>query len=44
MMEILKTKPFGAVYDYYCLMKDVPVGSDYIKEINRYETDVLLKR
>ena len=43
-LELMKTKPFGAVYDYYCLINDVPVGEDYIKEIQKYEKNVLLKR
>lgn len=44
MLEILKTKPFGAVWDYYCLTNDVPVGEEYIEEIQKYENEVLLKR
>ena len=44
MLEELKTMPFGAVWDYYCLMEKVPVGADYIEEIQKYEKEVLLKR
>jgi L-rhamnose isomerase len=44
MFELLKTKPFGAVYDYYCSTNNVPVGEDYISEIQKYETDVTSKR
>jgi L-rhamnose isomerase len=44
LLDILKTKPFGAVYDYYCLLKDVPVGEDYISAIGEYETETLSKR
>lgn len=43
-LELLKTLPFGAVYDYYCLINNVPVGEDFIKEIGKYETNVLMKR
>jgi L-rhamnose isomerase len=43
-LELMKTKPFGAVYDYYCLINDVPCGTDYIKEIQSYESRVLRKR
>jgi L-rhamnose isomerase len=43
-LELLKTKPFGAVWDYYCLISKVPVGQDYIGEIKKYEEEVLLKR
>jgi L-rhamnose isomerase len=44
LLELLKTKPFGAVYDYYCASNNVPVGEDYISEIQKYEVDVLSKR
>lgn len=44
LLEILKSKPFGAVWDYYCLQNDVPVGEDYIEVISKFEKDVLLKR
>jgi L-rhamnose isomerase len=43
-LELLKSKPFGAVWDYYCLINEVPVGQDYISEILKYEKEVLLKR
>ncbi len=44
MLEELKTKPFGAVWDYYCLQNNVPVGEDYIAEIQKYEQEILSKR
>ncbi|MDP4282445.1 MAG: L-rhamnose isomerase [Bacteroidota bacterium] len=44
LLELLKTKPFGAVYDYYCFISNIPVGENYISEIQRYETEVLKKR
>lgn len=44
MLELLKTKPLGSVWDYYCLINDVPVGQDYIEDISKYEKEVLLKR
>lgn len=44
LLELLKTMPFGAVYDYYCMINDVPVGQDYVNEIMKYEKEVLLKR
>ncbi len=43
-LELLKTKPYGAVWDYYCMKSKVPVGQDYIEEILKYEKKVLLKR
>lgn len=44
MMEELKTLPFAAVWDYYCMKKDVPVGSAWFNEVRQYEKDVLSKR
>jgi L-rhamnose isomerase len=43
-LELMKTKPFGAVWDYYCMKQDVPVSQDYIAEIQQYEKEVLSKR
>jgi L-rhamnose isomerase len=43
-LELLKTKPFGAVYDYYCMKNNVPAGEDYIEDIMKYEKEVLLRR
>ena len=42
--EELKSYPFGAVWDYFCLKEGVPVGLDWYDEIKHYEKDVLLKR
>ena len=44
LLELLKTKPFGAVWDYYCMKHDVPVSQDFISDIQQYEKDVLSKR
>ena len=44
MLEELKTMPISAVWDYYCLKENVPVGADYIAGIQKYEKEVLLKR
>ena len=44
LLELMKTKPLGAVWDYYCMINNVPVGQDYIDEVSKYEKNVLLKR
>jgi L-rhamnose isomerase len=44
LLEELKTKPFGAVWDYYCMTENVPVGESYIAEIQQYEKEVLANR
>lgn len=43
-MEELKTYPFGAVWDYYCQVQNVPQKKEWYKEIQSYEHDVLAKR
>lgn len=43
-LEELKTMPFAAVWDYYCQQENVPVGAEYITEIQKYEAEVLSKR
>ena len=44
MMEELKTLPSGAIWDYYCLKYDVPVGMAWVDQIKVYEKNVLVKR
>ena len=44
LMEEFKTLPFGAVWDKFCLDMNVPVGSDWLKEVRQYEEEVLLNR
>ncbi len=43
-LEELKSMPSGAVWDYYCLTKGVPVGPSWLDEVRRYERDVLSGR
>ena len=44
LQEELKSMPFSAVWDEYCLRKDVPVGMDFMKVIKQYEKNELSKR
>ena len=44
LQEEAKTLPIGAVWDYYCESKGVPVGDAWVSEMKRYEKDVLSKR
>jgi L-rhamnose isomerase len=44
MFEELKTMPWAAVWDYYCMKQNVPVGIKWFSEIVQYEKDVLSKR
>ena len=42
--EECKTLPFGEVWNEYCRRAGVPVGMDWIKEVEAYETEVLANR
>jgi L-rhamnose isomerase len=44
LMEEAKTLPFGAVWDYYCESKGVPVGGAWLSEVKKYEGSVLSRR
>ena len=44
LMEEAKTLPFGAVYDYFNLKNNVPVGKDFIANVQDYERTVTSKR
>jgi len=44
MLEELKTLPFGAVWDYYCMKSDVPVAESWLADVRAYEKNVLSKR
>jgi len=44
MVEALKALPLGAVWDYYCLKQDVPVGISWMDEVRDYEAKVTSKR
>jgi L-rhamnose isomerase len=44
LLEEAKTLPAGAVWDYHCLTQDVPVAGLWLREVQRYEQDVLAGR
>ena len=44
IMEELKGMPWGAVWDQYCETQNVPVGTDWLEETKKYESEVLSKR
>lgn len=44
LLEEAKSLPFGAVYDYFNLKNGVPVGEEFIPEIEKYEKEVTSKR
>lgn len=44
LLEESKSLPWNAVWDMFCLKNNVPVGEAFIAEIQKYETEVTLKR
>jgi L-rhamnose isomerase len=44
LMEEAKSLPWPAVWEYYCVTKDVPYGTEWLKPIRKYEKDVLSNR
>lgn len=44
LLEELRTMPFGAVWDQYCLEAGVPVREQWLHEVRRHEADVLAHR
>ena len=44
LIEEQKAMPWQAVYDEFCVRNNVPVGQDFIKDIDQYVADVTSKR
>ncbi len=44
LLEEAKALPWNAVYDMFCLKNDVPVGTDFIGEVEKYEREITSKR
>ncbi|WP_321437472.1 L-rhamnose isomerase [uncultured Bacteroides sp.] len=44
LLEEAKSLPWNAVWDMFCLQNNVPVGEEFIAEIQKYEADVTSKR
>lgn len=44
LLEEYKDLPFGAVWDYFCLINNVPCQTALIDEVAKYEKEVLSKR
>jgi L-rhamnose isomerase len=43
-LEEQKSLPWQAVYDEFCVRNNVPVGLDFIKDVEQYERDITNKR
>ena len=44
LLEESKSLPWNAVWDMFCLKNNVPVGEEFIAEIQKYEQEVTSKR
>ncbi len=44
LMEEAKSLPWSAVWDYYCMTKNVPLGSGWLSTVRQYEAELQGKR
>jgi len=44
LLEEAKGLPWNAVWDYFCLKNSIPVGENYIADIQKYEREITSKR
>jgi L-rhamnose isomerase len=44
LLEELKTYPFGAVWDQYCVNCDAPIGNAWMDQVTSYASNVLSRR
>lgn len=44
LLEEAKSLPWNAVWDMFCLKNNVPVGEEFIAEVQKYEVEVTSKR
>ncbi len=44
LLEELKTLPYGAVWDYYCLQQNTLPAGAWMQDVRQYEKDVLSLR
>ncbi|MFP4016523.1 MAG: L-rhamnose isomerase [Halanaerobiales bacterium] len=44
LLEELKTYPWQAVWNYYCLQNNVPIGESWLEEVREYEKRILSQR
>ena len=44
LLEECKSLPWTAVWDMFCLKNDVPVGEEFIADVQKYEKEVTSKR
>ncbi len=44
LLEEAKTLPWNAVWDMFCLRNNVPVGDEFIADIQQYEKEITSKR
>jgi len=44
MVEERKSMPASAIWDYYCLTHNIPVGMDWLAQVKKYEAEILSKR
>lgn len=44
LMDEFKSLPANAIWDYYCLSKEIPSNAEWLSDLKQYETEVMFKR
>lgn len=44
LLEEAKALPWNAIWDYFCMINNVPIGTDFISDIQEYEKEIVFKR
>ena len=44
LLEEAKSLPWNDVYNYYCMIHNVPIAEEYVEDVENYEKEVTLKR
>ena len=44
LIDEFKSLPSNAVWEYYCLTKDIPANVEWLDDLKQYEKDVMFKR
>lgn len=44
LLEESHSMPWSAVWDYYCMRNEVPVGTQWLQDVKAYEKEILINR
>jgi len=44
LLEEMKSMPFGAVWNMFCLYQNVPVGTEWMNDMQEYDKETIMSR